>query len=260
MKEVKAIVLTGFGINCEEEVAAAFRLAGANAEIVHLNDVFAGVKNIHDYDIAAFPGGFSFGDDIASGKVLANKIKYKKLKNGTTLLDELLLFISEKKYIIGICNGFQVLTRLGLLPNISGNCVQEVTLAHNDSGQFIDNWITVTVSNNISPFLTGMNEVDLPIRHGEGKLLIANEHIREEIISRKLNCLTYVDNPNGAELDCAGLIDVTGQVLGMMPHPEAFLTAYNHPDWNRRKSTDGEGGGLAFFRNIVEHIAQKEVV
>jgi len=257
MSLVKALVITGFGINCEEELAAAYRLAGADATIVHLNDIISGSVNIHDYDIINFPGGFSFGDDIASGKVLANKIKYKKLANGSTLIDELILFIKQKKFIIGICNGFQVLTRLGLIPNISGDCTQEVTLTYNKTGHFIDDWCTLKVENPESPFFTGMDAFDVPIRHGEGRLIIRNERIRQIILEKKLNCLSFVENPNGSELDCAGLSDVTGQVLGMMPHPEAYLSLYNHPDWQSKKlagRTDEAGDGLRFFRNIVSFI------
>ena len=169
--------------------------------------------------------------------------------------------MSDKKYIFGSCNGFQVLVKLGLLPNISGKFEQEVTLMRNDSGQFIDDWSTLKITCHSSPFLKNINTIDLPVRHGEGKLIIKDDTIRKQIIAQKLNCIEYEFNPNGSELNCAGLTDTTGQILGMMPHPEAYLSAYNHPDWNRRKMlselTSDTGDGLQLFTNIVEHIKNR---
>ncbi|MCH2044227.1 MAG: phosphoribosylformylglycinamidine synthase subunit PurQ, partial [Saprospiraceae bacterium] len=133
MKKVKALVLTGFGINCEEEMAAAYRMAGAEATIIHFNEVLIKGHSIHDYDVLNFPGGFSFGDDLSSGKVMANKIRYKRLPNGKTLLDEIRTFLQEGKYILGVCNGFQMLVRLGLLPNTAIQFEQEATLSANNS-------------------------------------------------------------------------------------------------------------------------------
>ncbi len=258
MKEVKALVVTGFGINCEEETAAAFRAAGAEAEIVFLNEIFFGEKNIHEYDILAFPGGFSFGDDLGSGKVLANKIRYKKLPGGTSLLDELKMFLQEGKFIIGICNGFQVLVRLGFLPNTSGAFTQEATLAHNVGGRFINDWCKLDVNNTGSPFLHDMQKIELPIRHGEGRLIFKDEVVRQQVIDKKLHCILYEDNPNGSDLDCAGLTDPSLQVFGLMPHPEAFFTPQNHPNWGSQKITD-EQTGLKIFNNIVNYIiARKE--
>jgi phosphoribosylformylglycinamidine synthase len=261
MKKVKAIIVTGFGINCEEEMKAAYQYAGVEADIIHLNEIFIRDVSIHKYDILNFPGGFSFGDDIASGKVLANKIKFRKLNSGKTFLEEIIRFIEDKKYIFGSCNGFQVLVKTGLLPNISGNFEQEVTLTRNDSGKFIDDWRTLKITSDQSPFLKGLTTIDLPIRHGEGKLIIRDDNIRKHIIDKKLNCLNYLNNPNGSELDCAGMTDSTGQILGMMPHPEAYLSSCNHPDWNRRKmlsgAKDDHGEGLQIFINIVEHIRRQ---
>ncbi len=261
MKLVKALIITGYGINCEEEMAAAFRLNGESADIVHINRILSSEVSIHDYHIINFPGGFSFGDDIASGKVFANKIAYRRLATGKTLLEDIQSFLAEGKYIIGVCNGFQVLVRLGLLPNIAGKFEQEVTLMQNDSGRFIDNWCTVKANNTALPHLAGITEMDLPIRHGEGKLIVRDDFIRNEILRLKLNCLTYIGNPNGSELDCAGLCDPSGQVFGLMPHPEAFLSFYNHPDWNKKKilnpahSEDGEG--MQIFKNIIKEIKIK---
>lgn len=270
MKKVRSLVLTGLGINCEEEMAAAYRLSGAEAQIVHLNEIFKGGISIHDFDILNFPGGFSFGDDLGSAKVLANKFKYKQMASGGTFLDELRKFLDNGKYILGVCNGFQALVKMGLLPNISGKFEQEVTLTYNDSGKFEDRWITCKVNQNSkTPFVKGIDLIDLPVRHGEGKLLIKDQTVKEDIIKHALNCFSYTDkesnitqeypfNPNGSELNCAGLTDKFGQILGMMPHPEAFLSMYNHPNWGKLKRENPllaeEGMGLRIFKNIVEYV------
>lgn len=268
---VKALVMTGFGINCEEEMAAAYRLAGAEAQIVHINDILVEGFSIHAFDILNFPGGFSFGDDIASGKVLANKVVYKQLPSGKTFLEEIRQFLAAKKYILGVCNGFQVLVKMGLLPDIQGQTVQEVTLTGNDSGKFEDRWCSCRVTPGVqTPFLRGIDRIYLPVRHGEGKLVIKDAALRQTILDQALNCLSYCDetgqptaaypwNPNGSELQCAALTNRTGQILGMMPHPEAFLSLYNHPNWPQLKRQNlalpDAGEGLQIFTNIVQHIA-----
>ncbi len=272
---VKALIVTGFGINCEEEMAAAYRLAGAEAVILHLNELFQERDSIHDYDILNFPGGFSFGDDIGSAKVLANKFKFKKMLSGKLFIDEIAQFLADGKYIIGVCNGFQALVKMGLLPNISGTFEQEVTLTRNDSGKFEDRWVHCLITaNNPTPFLNDseISGMDLPVRHGEGKLIIRDEEIKNAILDKKLNVLTYADkdnnptadypaNPNGSELNCAGLCNPSGQVFGLMPHPEAYLSLYNHPNREKkRRETPGiseDGEGLAVFKNIVEKIENR---
>ncbi len=259
---VKALVLTGFGINCENEMAAAYTLAGAQAHIVHINDIFDDSVQIHDFDIINFPGGFSFGDDLGSGKVMANKIKYKKLPSGRTLFDELIKFIRAGRFILGICNGFQFLVRLGLLPNTSGHFEQEAALEPNDSGHFEDRWVYCRVNpKNKTPFLHGLDIFPVPVRHGEGKLVLtpaAETTVVRDGLDALTYCLadgspatTYPANPNGSVRQIAALTDPSGHVLGMMPHPEAFLSVYNHP--NRMQYT-GEAAGLRIFQNIVNHI------
>ena len=204
--------------------------------------------------------------------VLANKLRYRQNgPDGRTLLDDIRQFIADGKFVFGICNGFQVLVKLGLLPNLSGNVTPEVTLTHNASGRYEDRWVTLRVNPKANtPFLKGIDTLEVPVRHGEGRLVIPDEATQAAIEAAGLNCLTYADfdgsttdvypfNPNGAALNCAGLSDTTGQVFGLMPHPEAFLSAYNHPDWARRRragQTDEEGQGLRIFKNIVEHITQ----
>ena len=265
-REVKVLILTGYGINCEEELEAAYRLADADRVIqVHLSDIFSGEISIHDFDIINFPGGFSYGDDLGSGKVLAAKIKYKELPNGKTLLNELKLFIKNKNFILGICNGFQVLVKLGLLPFTSNT--QDVTLTENNSGKFEDRWSYLKVNPKTnSPFLKNIDTLYLPVRHQEGKLIIKNQEITDKIVKTSLNSISYSDsnynitdiypfNPNGSNLNCAALEDKTGHILGMMPHPEAFLTIYNHPNWIKLKRDNPNisevGEGLLIFKNIV---------
>ena len=273
MKKVKSLVVTGYGINCEKELAAAYKLAGAEAKIVHLNDVFLGKVKITDFDILNFPGGFSFGDDLGSGKVLANKMKYKRMADGELFYNVILEFIAAGKFVLGICNGFQFLVKMGLLPNVGNEHAQEVTLTLNDSGKFEDRWVYCRTNPAlVTPFMKGIDKIALPVRHGEGKLIIRDEQILKGIKDKNLNCLSYTDsegnitaeyplNPNGSDLNCAGLCDETGQVFGLMPHPEAFLSIYNHPDWGRMKRLHPEltddGEGLKIFKNIVQHIKER---
>lgn len=275
MTAVKSLVITGFGINCEEEMAAAYQLAGATAEIVHLNEILLGKVSIHDYDILNFPGGFSFGDDLASGKVVSNKIKFKKLPSGKVLLDEIKQFLEDGKYILGVCNGFQMLVRMGLLPNTKHDFEPEATLSNNNSGKFEDRWVYCKVNSTVkTPFLKGITQMALPARHGEGKLIFMDDAMRAKVQAESLNCLTYCTedgtetatypaNPNGADLNCAGLTNPTGQVFGLMPHPEAYLTLYNNPNWGQIKRNNPNhneaGEGLTIFTNIVEHIKSQKL-
>ena len=270
----KTLIITGFGINCEEEMAAAYRLAGATPTIVHLNELLHEKVSIHDYDLLNFVGGFSFGDDIASGKVMANKIRFKKLPSQKTLLAEIHEFIKNGKYILGVCNGFQILVKMGLLPNLNQNFEQEVSLIKNDSQKFENRWVYCKAnSESKTPFLKNIEILPLPVRHGEGKLVIKDETTTQAIQAAQLNCLsycnekgelvmTYPENPNGSALACAGLCDTTGQIFGLMPHPEAFLSLYNHPNWGKIKrqnpNISEEGAGLKIFRNIVTHIQEQK--
>ncbi|MGI4759985.1 MAG: phosphoribosylformylglycinamidine synthase subunit PurQ [Janthinobacterium lividum] len=271
----KALILTGFGINCEEEMAAAYRLAGGEATIVHLNEVLHGRVSIHDFDILNFPGGFSFGDDLGSGVVLANKLRYRQTSDaGRTLLSDIREFVAAGKFVLGICNGFQVLVKLGLLPNLGGDFQPEVTLTHNASGRYENRWVRLKVNAQTkmpTPFLSGLSSFEVPVRHGEGRLVVPDAATRDRITELGLNCLTYAGhddqetgtyplNPNGADLNCAGLTDPTGHIFGLMPHPEAYLAGCNHPDWGmkkRRGELKEEGEGLAIFKNIVTHLKHR---
>ncbi len=262
--DVRALVITGFGLNCEAETAHAFKLAGAEAEQVHLNDLIAGRRRLDEFHILAFIGGFSFGDHIASGRVLANRLKHK-------LREPLLKFIDDGKLVIGICNGFQTLVKLGLLPGFDGDYLtQTVSLVDNDCGTFQDRWVTLRMRPE-SPcvFTRGIERLEVPVRHGEGKFVCLDDAVRGRLWRERLVACQYIDpaageptdefphNPNGSVDAIAGVCDPTGRVFGLMPHPEAYLFPFNHPQWMRRR-LEGElpehGAGLQVFRNAVEFV------
>ncbi len=256
----KALVIRAAGTNCNNETALAFELAGATAEQVHINELIRGGKNLDDYHILAIPGGFSYGDDLGSGKVLANQLAIK-------LKQQLEDFISSGKLVIGICNGFQVIIKMGLLPALRGLYVQEATLTNNNSGKFEDRWIHMKAEND-SIFTKGIKRIYLPVNHGEGKFL-ANDEVLKQLQQNKLIKLKYADesgsdakhyphNPNGSLLNIAAVSNKEGNVFGIMPHPEKFVTKYTHPRWTREKLPE-EGDGLKIFRNMVEY-AEKELV
>ncbi len=253
---VRACILTGFGINCDYETAHAFRMAGAEAVRVHVNDLIHGLDSLAGYHILAFPGGFSFGDDIASGKVLATKCAH-------ALRDQLTEFVAAGKLIIGICNGFQVLVKMRVLPGISTDGDQDATLTFNDSGRFEDRWVNLHI-NPASPcvWTRGIERLYLPVRHGEGKFLPATDSVRRALITKKQNVVQYATpagrptmeyplNPNGSVDAVAGVCDPTGRIFGLMPHPEGYMFPTQHPRWTRGPLPD-EAPGLAVFRNGVE--------
>ncbi|MDD5472529.1 MAG: phosphoribosylformylglycinamidine synthase I [Candidatus Methanoperedens sp.] len=257
----KVLVLTGYGINCDIETQHAFKIVGADAERVHLTDLISGDKKLADFHILALPGGFSFGDDIASGKVLANMIKYN-------LGEDIREFINAGKLIIGICNGFQAMVKMGLLPAFDGDyATQDVTLTFNDSGRFEDRWVHLK-SNKSSKciFTKGIENIYLPVRHGEGKFvaknpqvlarLKKNNHIVFQYVNNEGKFAGYPHNPNGSVENIAAICDVTGRVFGMMPHPEAFQHRTNHPAWTREELPE-EGAGVAIFRNAVEYARER---
>lgn len=256
----KALVLTGFGINCDGETQSAFRRAGAQADRVHLNDIIDAPDMLEDYHIFAIPGGFSFGDDIASGKILANRLRYR-------LGDHLKRFIAEGKLVIGICNGFQVMVKMGILPLDDGDFKQEVTLTHNDSGRFEDRWVRLGVEPDTKcVWLKGIDSLELPVRHGEGKFIPQDDATLRRLVRNGQVALRYLGpdgkpagrkfpyNPNGSIEDIAGICDATGRVFGLMPHPEAYVDRTNHPRWYREELPE-EGAGLQVFRNAVDYMA-----
>ena len=264
MKKPKVLVFSGYGLNCEEETKYAFELAGATADIVHINDLINGIKKIKDYQILAFPGGFAYGDDTGSGNAFANKIRNHLWRN-------LERFLEEDKLIIGICNGFQIIVNLGLLPATDkqfGN--REVALLVNDNTRYTVRWVDLKIENK-SPWLKGIKEISLPIAHGEGRFY-APEEIMKKIKEQNLIAGKYFEgeickfqnlkpNPNGALEDIAAITDKTGKILGIMPHPERAIFFTQLPHWTylkevskRSKKTIGKyGPGLKIFKNAVNY-------
>ena len=262
--DVKILVITGFGLNCEKETAAAFNYCGATAELVHLNDILHSKRSLSEFQILAFIGGFSFGDHLGAGTIFANRVKFQ-------LRDQLEKFIADGKLVIGICNGFQTLSRLGMVPALNGQYfVQQAALAHNDCGTFRDDWCHLK-ANPASPciFTKNIDLVRLPIRHGEGKF-VADDKMLEEIEKKNLVALRYANAdgsiatefpalPNGSLNSIAGICDESGRLFGLMPHPEAFMSPFNSPTWTTDKlngKLPEEGEGAVFFRNAVNFAAK----
>jgi len=242
-----ALIVCGFGINADEELARAFLESGAEPRRVHITDLLEEPGLLSDARILAFPGGFSFGDHLGSGMVLANLLR-KRLR------PEIEAFVDDGGLAIGICNGFQVLVKTGILPNLRGGWEREVSLVHNEKPGYVDDWITVRFEKE-SPcvWTKGLSRMDLPIRHGEGRLVARDPSALEALEGERLVALRYEGrNPNGSVNAIAGICDRSGRILGLMPHPEAFLIPENHPD--RRRGVSGETG-LALFRNAVEEAA-----
>lgn len=238
-----ALIACGYGINADEELAEAFRLAGADARRVHLTDLLESPGELARSRILAFPGGFSFGDHLGSGMVLANLLR-KRLK------PEIEAFIADGGLVIGICNGFQVLAKTGILPNLRGGWERDITLVHNENPGYVDDWVRVRFEPE-SPcvWTRGLEPRDLPVRHGEGRLVARSEEVLETLERERLVALRYEGrNPNGSIHDIAGVCDRSGRILGLMPHPEAFLVPENHPF--RRRGVPC-GTGLELFRNAV---------
>ncbi|HKJ85343.1 MAG TPA: phosphoribosylformylglycinamidine synthase subunit PurQ, partial [Spirochaetia bacterium] len=240
----RVLIVTGYGINADRELGAAFAAAGGVVESVHVNDLLRDPSLLEKASIFGVPGGFSYGDHVGSGMMLAHRLR--------TLRAELDRFRDEDGLILGICNGFQVLVKLGILPDVDGEWRGEVSLVHNDSGIFEDSWVTVEFGTSDSPWLAGLSTMDLPVRHGEGRFIVGDPGVLATLRERNLVALRYSGrNPNGSVDDIAGIVDRTGNVLGMMPHPEAYLIAQNHPHW--RDLEVSPDGGLALFRNAVAH-------
>lgn len=267
---VKALVLSGYGLNCEAETAHAFTMAGANAQKVHINALINQEVRLNDFQIMAFIGGFSWGDDHGAGVVQAVRMK-------TRLGDDLLEFVNKGKLIIGICNGFQTLVNTGLLPGINGDYTsRKVALLHNDCGNFRNHWVHLKANPN-SPciFTKNLGEFMLPVRHGEGKFY-AEDDVMQKLAQNRQIALTYTNadytpasgkfpkNPNGSLLDVAGICDQTGHIFGLMPHPEAYLFATNHPLWTKQYEAakrkkqhaffDDDTPGAKIFKNAVNFL------
>ncbi|MFP4363320.1 MAG: phosphoribosylformylglycinamidine synthase subunit PurQ [Spirochaetia bacterium] len=240
---VRVAVITGYGINADRELFEAFTRTGGHPERIHIQDLFESPKRVLDFQILSFPGGFSFGDHLGSGLVLSHLVK-QRLRS---ILEE---FVAKGGLVIGICNGFQVLVKMGLLPNLSGTWDRDVSLIHNNSGVFEDSWVKCAFPESECVWTKGLTETDLPVRHGEGRFICNSTSVLNTLQTKRMVAVTYSDrNPNGSVENIAGITDTTGRVLGLMPHPEAFLSYVNHPSW-RVKRPEPENG-LAMFRNAV---------
>ncbi|HTE48896.1 MAG TPA: phosphoribosylformylglycinamidine synthase subunit PurQ [Candidatus Paceibacterota bacterium] len=263
MKKIKIMIMSGYGLNCEEETKFAFESAGAKknvtADIVHINDLIAKPKMLSEYQILAFPGGFSYGDDTGSGKAYANKFR-------NHLSRELAEFLSRDTLAIGICNGFQIMTNLGILPG---------ALTYNKNGNFIDRWVDLEVKGK-SPWLKGIKKLSAPIAHGEGRYVISEKEYRKMSSKgrsasdgKEASQVAFVYtkgeidkfqnleiNPNGSAFGIAGVLAYNGRVLGLMPHPERAMFSHQSPLWYKNKSrpqSGKEGAGLQIFKNAINY-------
>ncbi|PIR68065.1 phosphoribosylformylglycinamidine synthase I [Candidatus Nomurabacteria bacterium CG10_big_fil_rev_8_21_14_0_10_35_16] len=248
--KIKIIIMSGYGLNCEEETKFAFDKVGGQADIVHINDLILEPEILSQYQILVFPGGFSYGDDTGSGKAYANKFKNHLKKE----LDE---FLSRDTLAIGICNGFQIMTNLGILPG---------ALTYNKNSKYIDRWVDLEVMGK-SPWLTGIQKISLPIAHGEGCYVIPKKEY-EILKKRKQIAFTYnkgeicefqnlEKNPNGSNYDIAGVLAYNGRVLGMMPHPERAMFVYQNPLWFKNKKKGNSQNGLQIFKNAINYFSAK---
>jgi phosphoribosylformylglycinamidine synthase len=231
---VRVSVLTAAGINCDRETVEACRLAGAEAEPVHLNQLLAGERKLSDFGMLVLPGGFSYGDHLGAGAMLATVLRHR-------FLDELQAFIDDGRPVLGICNGFQVLARLGLLG--------DVTLAANETGRFECRWVRLRVELSGCPFVQGLEVLELPIAHGQGRVMTLDGEL-ERLLERAP--LRYCENPNGSVADIAGVSNAAGNVFGLMPHPERYVMPQHHPDWPR--GVELPPLGLTIFQNAIRYV------
>jgi phosphoribosylformylglycinamidine synthase I len=263
MMKPKTLILRAAGTNCDAETAHAFELAGAEAGFVHVNRLLERPETLDEYQILAIPGGFSYGDDIAAGRILANQLTHH-------LRTPLHRFVESGKPVIGVCNGFQVLVKTDLLPgSIGGRSGQTCTLTHNDSHRFIDRWVHLSPRPGKCIWTAGVPSVfELPVAHGEGKFLPADRAVRDALWDNGQVAIVYTaadgapacgafpENPNGSVDDIAGVCDPTGLVFGLMPHPERYVDPLQHPAWTRQRPLPKQGQGLVMFANAVRQVRE----
>jgi len=253
MGKVRTIILRAPGTNCDAETAFAFQQAGAAVSLTHVNQLIRHEERLTDYQIMVIPGGFTYGDDVAAGKVLANELRIK-------LGEDIMKFIEEGKLILGLCNGFQVLVKAGILPELSDGSSPKLTLAANDSGKFECRWVYLGV-NEQSPcvFTKGIESLYLPVAHAEGKFVTLADDLSD------LNVVLYYTdeqgnteagypyNPNGSVRNIAGICDNSGRIFGLMPHPERHIRGTQHPQWTRQGARE-YGDGFQIFLNAVNWV------
>lgn len=252
MNKVRTLILRAPGTNCNVETAFAFEQAGAATNTVHINRLIRGEERLADYQILVVPGGFTYGDDISAGRVLANELRLK-------LGGEISRFVADGRLILGICNGFQVLVKAGILPGGINGDEASLTIAANDSGRFECRWVHMVV-NPLPPcvFTAGMERMELPVAHGEGKFVAEPEALQ------RLNVVLYYadrdgnqeagypHNPNGSMGNVAGICDPSGRIFGLMPHPERYVRGTQHPQWTRMMFRE-HGDGFRIFTNAVKY-------
>jgi phosphoribosylformylglycinamidine synthase I len=253
MSKVRALVVRAPGTNCDGETAFAFQKAGADVSLAHVNRLIDGDTRLSDYQIMVIPGGFTYGDDLGAGKVLANELRAK-------LGSDIIRFIEKGGLMLGICNGFQVLVKAGFLPRPFDSGVPRVTLTNNDSGKFECRWVYMRANRNSNcVFTRGMDRVYLPVAHGEGKFVAETDSLpglNVALVYTDEEGNTgagYPDNPNGSTNDIAGISDSSGRIFGLMPHPERHILGTQHPRWTRL-GAQPQGDGFPVFRNAVDWV------
>jgi phosphoribosylformylglycinamidine synthase len=268
LMQPRVAVLSGFGINCETETMAVFEMAGAKADRIHVNRLVTGEINLEDYHIMAVPGGFSFGDHLGSGRLMGNRLRFG-------LREQVRGFVKSGKPVIGICNGFQVLVKMGLLPGDDDvSLTQTASLALNDSGHYENRWVTLEFNSESHCIWTkGMTRIRVPVRHGEGKFVTADKNLLDDWSEAGQLVVKYVDpsteypsssddvlpypiSPNQSWRNIAGVCDPSGLVFGLMPHPEANHSTWLGATWTRENIEHGEGEGMIIFRNAVNYVIE----
>jgi phosphoribosylformylglycinamidine synthase subunit PurQ / glutaminase len=264
MSQPRVLILRAPGTNCDGETAQAFELAGGRPEIVHIQRALESPKLLSDFQILCIPGGFSYGDDIASGRIFAVQLKQ-------SLGDSLHDFVEAGKLILGICNGFQVLAKCGLLTEAEVQQAAPFTLTWNTSGKFEDRWVHLVTAGQKCVLLSGIDSMYLPVAHGEGRFVARDPQMLSSLEGAKKLVLRYApaekaaraneaeepivpypDNPNGSQANVAGMCDSTGRVFGLMPHPERHIDPLQHPRWTRGEAGQ-TGDGLRLFQNAVNY-------
>ncbi|MFH2144510.1 MAG: phosphoribosylformylglycinamidine synthase I [Candidatus Omnitrophota bacterium] len=266
INNIKVLILRTAGTNCDQETKVAFEFLGAKVKLQHVNELVRGRDKMYNYQVIAFPGGFTYGDDIAAGAVLANELKMK-------LKEQLEKFLKRNGLIIGICNGFQALVKTGILPG-SKNWRQKASLGCNDSGKFEDRWVYLRKPKLKSQKLKGKDKcvwtqgideiIYLPVAHGEGKFIPKNKPVLEDLLDKENvvfqycnannRLSSYPDNPNGSIEHIAGICDDTGRIFGLMPHPERFIFRTQHPRWTRGEANGAVPDGLKIFKSGIEFL------